>query len=207
MGFGVKHPYKLKAEAIAAVALGESCRQVAARLGISHVTVRKWTTDYGPVLREEANEDRAAARAAARVDASQAVPQEAEPTRAEPRAKPSLTKARPLEPRVRSTLELGDLIYDVLVVTLEGLRARAEATSQPEWIQRQTADALARLAEVEWNQLIRVLASIRPTPQGDLGADAQSAFSEPDGAGTPGASQSSNRVEPAARPGTMDSAA
>lgn len=75
-------------------------------------------------------------------------------------------------PRVRGADDLGDLVYTVVCEALRGIYARAIETARPEWIQQQNAEALARLDEVTWNQIVRIVASFRPVRDGSDGAAA-----------------------------------
>jgi hypothetical protein len=65
-------------------------------------------------------------------------------------------------PNARTREELGDIVYDSVVDTLNAIRARAIETSKPEWISNQSASAIADLDRIQWEQIVRVIASFRP---------------------------------------------
>jgi transposase-like protein len=83
----------------------------------------------------------------------------------------------------RSAEELTALVYDAVAAVLRSITNRATTTGQPEWIERQTADALAKLDESQWNQVARFIASFRPLSSTPALADGAA---DPEGAGEEG---------------------
>jgi transposase-like protein len=65
--------------------------------------------------------------------------------------------------------ELGDLVYDTCVDTLQSIRARAVETSRPEWVRAQTAADVAALDAAQWDRVIRVISAFRPREEGEPG--------------------------------------
>lgn len=93
----------------------------------------------------------------------------------------------------RTSDDLGELVFAVVCQSLRAISARAIETARPEWIREQSAEALARLDEVTWNQIVRIVASFRPVRDGSDGsaadgdqAEDRPAFGDSDGSGSNG---------------------
>lgn len=59
---------------------------------------------------------------------------------------------------------LGDLVYTAVAEALKSLTAIARATQDPTWIAKQPADQLAQLAQVQWRETVRLIASFAARP-------------------------------------------
>jgi transposase len=145
MTAGIPYSEAVRAEAIKRYLEGESQAAIARSLGVPSSAVRKWIYRSDPV------------RTFAQVRQAQA--------QAERALDPAAQGA------YRRDLErISDLIYDVIVETLESLRARATETGRAEWIQAQTAADIANLDAAHWDRIIRMLSAFSPAEGESRGA-------------------------------------
>jgi transposase-like protein len=88
------------------------------------------------------------------------------------------------EQRARETeLELGELILGLITEHITTLRAELQATTRPNWLEKQSAAELAQLVVAQRDTLLRLLAGLRPAePERGLSEPAEPAGPTP-GAG------------------------
>jgi Helix-turn-helix domain len=73
----------------------------------------------------------------------------------------------------RNVEQLGELIYDTVIATLDAIRARAIATGDPEWAKTQSASELAALDGAQWDRAIRMVSAFRPRSTAHADVDAE----------------------------------
>ncbi len=141
-----------RAEAVAAIIAGTAtARALAAKLGVSRQTVQFWHKDHLKAFGVRT---------------------------------PKVTDFQEVDDvpighddgRDRSRERIARYVYDAIIANLQSIANRARSTARPGYIERQSADQLARLDEVAWNQVARFIRSLnfepdelewRPLPEPD----------------------------------------